>query len=135
MSAETGTPRTLEQRLEKWQQRSGAAVSAAERRFIADMRYAACNGVGYGWMQQIIEWEWQNKSPHSWGPECYERELAACQARLAEAGKDAERYRWLRKSDPCLWPMRVYEHSILVEEEFDKEIDAALASDRGGEDA
>lgn len=76
---------TVEQRLFEWAKQPGAVVTSAEWDFIADMRHARANGVGYGWMQQVIEWEWQDESPETaLGPESYERELVAAQAELAE---------------------------------------------------
>lgn len=54
---------TLEERLEEWAKQPGAVVSAAERLFIRDFRRARKQGVGYGWMLQIIEWEWQSVDP------------------------------------------------------------------------
>lgn len=46
-------------------------VTQEEKEFILAMRDASRKGVGYGWMQQIIEWEWQDKSGEemAWGPE------------------------------------------------------------------
>jgi hypothetical protein len=68
----------LEQRLEQWLKQPGTVVTDAERQFIRDMRWAAEHGVGYGWMQQIIEWEWQSKDPiGAWGPERHESERRA----------------------------------------------------------
>jgi hypothetical protein len=67
---------TLEERLDVWLKQPGTFVTEAERAFIADMRKAAAAGVGYGWMQQIAEWEWQSKCPNgAWGPELHEAEL------------------------------------------------------------
>lgn len=52
-------------------------MTAAERQFIADMRKAREAGVGYGWMQQVTEWEWQSKDAVSaWGPEYFEKRLS-----------------------------------------------------------
>jgi hypothetical protein len=47
----------------------------AEAQFILDMRCAAKRGVGYGFMQQVIEWEWQSKGPGAWGPEYFEQRI------------------------------------------------------------
>jgi len=67
---------TLEERLERWLKLPGTALTAAEHTFIRDMRFAADHGVGYGWMQQMIEWEWQSRDPSgAWGPEYYEKLL------------------------------------------------------------
>lgn len=69
---------TLEEKLNLWLRQPGASVAPAEQQFIADMRKAAAAGVGYGWMQQITEWEWQSKDPTgAWGPEYFEKRAAA----------------------------------------------------------
>lgn len=52
-------PMTVEQRLAEWEKQPGARVTLAERRFIDAMREARASGVGYGWMSQIIGWEWE----------------------------------------------------------------------------
>ena len=69
---------TLEERLDQWASQSPhLIVTDAERTFIEDLRRAAANGVGYGQMQQLIEWEWQHKHPGAaWGPEYFEKRLA-----------------------------------------------------------
>lgn len=67
---------TLEDRLAEWLKQPGTFVTPAEHQFIADMRKAAAAGVGYGWMQQVTEWEWQSKSDHAWGPEYFEKQRA-----------------------------------------------------------
>lgn len=56
-------PKTVEQILEIWSKQPGAVVSSAEREFITYMRLCASRGVGYGWMKQIIDWEWQATNP------------------------------------------------------------------------
>lgn len=78
------TPRTLEQRLAEWASQPGAVVTAPERTFIALMRNAAASGVGYGWMQQVIEWEWQSKGLGALGPEYAERERRKAKAERDE---------------------------------------------------
>lgn len=51
-------------------------ISVVDRQFIADMRRAAANEVGYGFMQQVTEWEWQDKDEFgAWGPEYFEKEI------------------------------------------------------------
>ena len=51
--------------------------TAVERSFIEHVRAAHDAGVSYGWMQQIIEWEWQDIDPrHAWGPEFLEAVIA-----------------------------------------------------------
>ena len=71
----TDRDQTLEQYLDEWAQQPGACVTPAERQFIADMRKARFNGVGYGWMQSIIEVEWQSTHGHSWGPRYFEKRI------------------------------------------------------------
>lgn len=79
---------TVEDRLDQFK-RQGGFVTAAELAFIADMRKAAAQGVGYGWMQQITEWEWNATTEHGgWGPEYFGKrieELKQENARLREA--------------------------------------------------
>ena len=38
--------------------------TAAERRFVEAMNAAADDGVGFGWMQQVAEWEWLHRHGH-----------------------------------------------------------------------
>jgi hypothetical protein len=52
---------TLEERLAEFLKQPGTFVTEAEMQFIRDMRKAAERGVGYGWMQQVIGWEWEHK--------------------------------------------------------------------------
>lgn len=54
---------SVEEILDIWEKQPGAVVSGAERQFIQDMRKAAMCGVGYGWMKQIIDWEWAAIDP------------------------------------------------------------------------
>lgn len=67
---------TLEDRIKEWLKQPGTAVMPGESQFIADMRKAARHGVGYGWMQQVAEWEWQSKFPAgAWGPEYFGKKI------------------------------------------------------------
>jgi hypothetical protein len=50
---------TVEQILER-HLKMGGYVTPAERQFIKDMRTARANDVGYGWMKQVINWEWEH---------------------------------------------------------------------------
>jgi hypothetical protein len=47
-------------------------------------------GVGYGWMQQVIEilWEWQHKGLGALGPEFYHTEIARLNEMLTAAVDD-----------------------------------------------
>ena len=56
-------PMTVEEILEEWAAQHGSRVYPEEWAFIADMRKARAAGVGYGWMKQIIEWEWRANDP------------------------------------------------------------------------
>lgn len=79
--------RTVEERLALWAQQPGAVVTGAQRQFIEDMRRARADGVGYGWMQQIIEWEWQSEGIGALGPDYYERRLAEAKNTIAALTK------------------------------------------------
>jgi hypothetical protein len=69
---------TLEERLDQFLKQPGTSITHEELGFIAHMRECASHGVGYGWMQQVIEWEWQSKDPHgAWGPERFASERRA----------------------------------------------------------
>lgn len=67
---------SLEIKLARWSDLSGCLNSEAEVDFIQAMRKAAAAGVGYGWMQQVIEWEWQATGIGAWGPEYFERRIS-----------------------------------------------------------
>lgn len=73
---------TIESKLAIWAKQAGAFVSNSEREFIACMRLYASKGVGYGWMQQLIEWEWQSKGQGSWGPEYVETKIKELEKQL-----------------------------------------------------
>lgn len=83
---------TIETKLAAWAAQPGAGrTSSAEWEFIADMRRARDHGVGYGWMQQVIEWEWQAKQPGgSWGPEYYEGTIRTLEDQLAKTRAQPE---------------------------------------------
>jgi len=50
--------------------------TAAERRFVEAMNAAADDGVGFGWMQQVAEWEWRHRhGPGAWGPFYFQRRI------------------------------------------------------------
>lgn len=76
MKKKNAESKTLEQRFATHLLQPGSFITSHEKQFVAAMRLAAMNGVGYGWMQQVIEWEWQSKGPGSWGPEYFEKEIA-----------------------------------------------------------
>lgn len=82
--------KTVEQRLADFLIQPGARVSNSELRFIADMRVAAREGVGYGFMQQVIEWEWQNTGVGAFGPEYFNKRIAALEKKVAELERDFE---------------------------------------------
>jgi hypothetical protein len=84
--------KTVEDRLGEWAaQGPTCRVSLAEWQFIEAMRSFARAGVGYGWMQQVIEWEWQHAADKkglpgsAWGPEYYEGRIRDLEAALAKA--------------------------------------------------
>lgn len=81
---------TVEDRLKEWLRQPGAVVTEAQIQFIAEMRKTASAGVGYGWMQQIIEWEWQSKSVGPLGPEYYGERIRELEEQLRDrtGGRD-----------------------------------------------
>ena len=78
---------TVEDKLREWLDSApGAFVTTPEIDFIRDMRSAAKGGVGYGFMQQVIEWEWNSQVKEGgWGPEYFQKRIAALEKLLAEA--------------------------------------------------
>lgn len=80
---------TLEQRLADWLKQPGAFITPAERQFIEDMRKARTAGVGYGWMQQMIEWEWKSTGIGAWGPEYFQCRINELEQQLA-LGKEVK---------------------------------------------
>lgn len=77
---------TVEEHLAEWAKQAPTCfVTPAERAFIADMRRAAASGVGYGWMQQMIEVEWNAMVAHGgWGPAYFERQITELRQRIEE---------------------------------------------------
>jgi hypothetical protein len=63
-------------------------LSPAERNFIADVAAAALQSVGYGFMQQICEWVWQDhleiqgKPNTAWGPEYFNKRIRELEEKL-----------------------------------------------------
>lgn len=78
---------TVEEYIAQWaSQMPGLRARDAEMQFISDMRRAAANGVGYGWMQQMIEVEWNHKHPnHAWGVSYFTKKIASLEAQLKAA--------------------------------------------------
>lgn len=76
---------TVEDKLTEWLKQPGAFITNSQIQFIEQMREAAKAGVGYGWMQQIIEWEWQSKSAGALGPEYFERRIRGLDGSNASA--------------------------------------------------
>jgi hypothetical protein len=52
----------------------------AERGFLGAVRTAARMQVGYGWMQQVIEAEWQAQGVGAWGPASFEEAIRRLEA-------------------------------------------------------
>jgi len=73
---------SVESKLADHIMRPRAFVTNAELQFIKDMREAARRGVGYGWMQQIIEWEWQDKGLAARGPEYFGARIRELEAKI-----------------------------------------------------
>lgn len=80
---------SVEDKLAEWLKQPNTVVTSAERLFIEHMREAAKHGVGYGWMQQVIEWEWQAKTGGgAFGPEYYERRIRDLERQLKLRGDE-----------------------------------------------
>lgn len=65
----------LPTKLKEWLKLPGARLLPREIEFIARMRESAATGVGYGFMQQVIEWEWQDRAIGSHGPEYFRKRI------------------------------------------------------------
>src|SRR5262249_2076973 len=87
----------LPQKLRDWLRQPGSVLLPGFREFVVAVREFAAHGVGYGFMQQVIEWIWQEKDPiGAWGPEFHSRMQAIQQERaegLCEERDEAERDR------------------------------------------
>lgn len=83
--SEEKIPPTVEEMLQRWPGSTGE-IPEMVRRFIEEMRRAA--DMGYGAMQQIIEWEWRRRLVTEWktpadgalGPLCHERLIRQMEA-------------------------------------------------------
>ena len=82
------TPRTVEDRIGRFLAQPGAYVGEPDYQFIAKIRESARHGVGYGFMQQVIEWEWQSKEQGAWGPEYFHTEIERLERELVAARRD-----------------------------------------------
>jgi len=80
---------SIEEKLAKWAEQPGAVVTEPERQFIENMRKAASAGVGYGYMQQVIEWEWQSVGPAALGPEYYGARIRELEEEIEGIHQDA----------------------------------------------
>lgn len=67
-----------------WCGETGGAVGEVEQAFVQMVHAFAFLGVGYGFMQQIIEWIWQETRIGSGaiGPEFYEKKIRALEDQI-----------------------------------------------------
>jgi len=65
------------EKLRQWARDNGpsALITGDEINFILEIHRAAAFHVGYGWMQAIIEWIWQESSGEAWGPEYFQNRI------------------------------------------------------------
>lgn len=86
---------TVEEHLAEWAAQSPTCVvTRAEWDFIHQMRRSAAGGVGFGWMQGIIEVEWTAKhGAHGWGPRYFEATIARLRAENLALVEKTERLR------------------------------------------
>ena len=87
-------PPTVEEHLAAWQaqcrRQDGPppAVSPEELEFIAAMRRAADSRVGFGFMQQMIEVEWNHRANGGgWGPVYFEKLIRKLEAEIEQLKK------------------------------------------------
>jgi len=68
---------TVEEYLQKWMsQHPSFQVTPEELQFVEAVRKAKAGEVGYGWMQDIIEVEWQHVQPGgAWGPNYFRKTI------------------------------------------------------------
>ena len=58
-------------------------ITTADLKYIIAVREAYSAGVGFGAMQQIVEWIWQENNPDlSWGPEYYNKKIDKLEAEI-----------------------------------------------------
>lgn len=67
----------LPRQIKEWLKQPGSRLGEDERLFIQCVRHFAGRSVGYGFMQQVCEWEWQAACERdglpgsAWGPEYF----------------------------------------------------------------
>lgn len=72
----------LPMKLQKWLEQPGSVLTTGDRAFVEEVRTYARLGVGFGFMQQVIEWVWQEWAAQyglqgsSWGPEYFGARIA-----------------------------------------------------------
>ena len=79
----------MPQKLKDWCNRPYSAGIGPEEAFFLNAVYSAHhNGVGFGFMQQVCEWIWQEESPYgpdsAWGPEYFGKEISRLESRIKE---------------------------------------------------
>ena len=86
----------LPTRLKEWLRQPGAKLTATEAEFIQSARSFAAEGVGYGWMQSVIEMEWQDVCARqglpnaAWGPEYHGRRIAELEEEVVQLKRQLE---------------------------------------------
>lgn len=75
---------TVEEHLAAWAKQVDTCVIRPEEwAFVAGMRHAFRRGVGFGWMQQIIEIEWNAKHGScAWGPRYFGEQIEKLRAEV-----------------------------------------------------
>ena len=86
----------LPTKLKAWLRQPGTRLTATEAEFIQSLRAFAAEGVGYGWMQSVIEMEWddvckrQGLPNAAWGPDYHGRRIAELEAEVAQLKRQRE---------------------------------------------
>jgi hypothetical protein len=79
----------MPRKLREWCARPhSAGIGPGEAAFLAAVYRAHSIKVGFGFMQQVCEWVWQEECPHgpegTWGPEYFGKEIDRLEAENKE---------------------------------------------------
>lgn len=79
----------LPEKLRKWHQQPYSVLDPECVKFVEQVHEFARRGVGYGFMQQVIEWIWQEETEKrygtngAWGPEFFAAQIRELETKLA----------------------------------------------------
>lgn len=67
-----------------WKTAESICHFPGETEFVEGVRRARQAGVGYGWMQQVIEVEWAANGGGAWGPHYFETRVRELEEEIAK---------------------------------------------------